>query len=963
MRLPMLHLAALAAGFGVGVEAAGATGSISGTVISAETGRGLGGAQVGVAGGGRTVKTDLNGAFVLADIPAGARELTVSRAEFKPTTVTGVAVAAGETARVDVSLIGAGDPVLTLAAFSVSADTIAGSDIGLLSARQKAVAVSDAIGSDQFSRLAVGNAGEAMTKVTGASLVDGKYVVIRGLGDRYSNTLLNGVAVPTADPDKRAVQMDQFPADLIESIVTTKSFTPDQPGAFAGGSVNLKTKAFPQQFFLSLSGSYEYNDRVTGKDVLRVPGSSRDGLAMGADSRRAPALPVALPDRTAASLAARQGNFAPAEQLDAASKAFDNRGYFPTARRAEGDVSLAAAFGDRITFGPGEKLLGYTVSLTYDRETNHFTDGEKNRFEGIVGAPQVKLALTSDRAGLTYKDAALPAGAPPLGVTSSARSVTWGAFAKLAFRPTTQHEFSLDLFHNQSADDRVQRGVGEQQRDYPGNVYEVYDLLYTERGISSVQLAGKSLFPALGDLQVDTRLAYSKSTQDQPDYRTLAGYYDLSGAAVNATGVQPNRFFRELSEDSLEFAADFTRPFAFRGREARFKAGFGWMKGERDYREQRFQWSNRPQSRVDFDRFPGPLGIIDRTANSVIFGNTIARLQEPNNYAAEQDISAGYAMLDLPVTAQLRSVFGVRFEKTEMETRPGRVPGLNPRDGFISETDALPALNLIYALSPKMNLRAAYGRTLARPTFKELTDIRYEDVFTLDTYLGNPQLGRTLIDNFDLRWEWFPRRGETVAVSAFSKRMKHPIEVVFTPSTGATQPQNVDAGRVHGFEFEFRRNLGTLREALKAFTFGFNAALVASEVSIPDAEMASLRLQEPQAKTRRELLGQSPYVINVDLSYNRRASGTAATVSYNVVGERLSLVQFGSLPDVYEQPAGSLNFVLAQRLTDRLRLKFSAKNLLDARREKLVGFENYDLVYERYRAGRSFAVSLSWLFE
>lgn len=938
-------------------------GGLKGRVVSAASGLGVAGARVSVSGLANPATTDLSGNFSVNDVPAGSASVEVSKDGFQPTKIGPVTVAAGPATQLDVALSGTGDPVVQMEAFSVGADVVQSSDIGLLSVRQKAAAVSDAIGSEQFSRLAVGNAAEAMTKVTGASLVDGKYVMIRGLGDRYSNTLLNGVAVPTADPDKRAVQMDQFPADLLESIVTTKSFTPDQPGAFSGGSVNLKTKSFPDRFFLSLSTSLEYNDRVTGEDVLTVPGGRNDRWALGTRDRRAPSLPVALPDRTAASIAARQGDFAPAEQLDAASKAFDNRGYFPAGKRADPDVGLSLAFGDQIAWDGSDRLFGYTASFTYDREFRHATDGEKNRFEGIVSAPQTKLALTSDRGDLTFGDASLPAGTPPLGVTSSARTVSWGAFAKLAFRPVREHEFSLDLFHNQSGDDLVQRGVGEQQRDYPGNFYEVYDLLYTERGVSSVQFAGKSLFPAASELQVDYRVAYSESTQDQPDYRTLAAYYDLGGGAVNATGVQPNRFFRELAEDSLEFTVDVTRPFVFRSREARFKAGLGWMEGDRDYTEQRFQWSNRPQSRADLDAFPGPIGIVSRGADTMTFGNTIARLQEPNNYAATQTVSAGYAMFDLPMTAQLRGVLGVRFENTEMETVPVRIAGLNPRDGLIDERDALPALNLVYALTPRMNWRAAYGRTLARPTFKELTDIRYEDVFTLDTYLGNPELGRTLIDNFDLRWEWFPRRGETVAVSAFYKKMKDPIEVVFTPSTGATQPQNVDQGRVYGLEFEFRRGLGAFSEALDAFSVGANLALVASEVSIPAAEMASIRLQEPNAQDRRELLGQSPYVFNADLTYNRRASSTAATLSYNIVGERLSLVQFGSLPDVYEQPAGSLNFVLSQRISDRLRLKFSARNLLDPDREKLVGFEDRDLVYERYRSGRSFALALTWLFE
>ena len=847
--------------------------------------------------------------------------------------------------------------------FSVTTEVAEGSGLGLQAARKNSAAISDSISGDAFERLAVSNAAEAMTKVTGASLVDGKYVMIRGLGDRYSNTLLNGAAIPTADPEKRAVQLDQFPAGLIESIVTTKSFTPDQPGAFSGGSVNLKTKAFPPQFFVSVSTSLEYRDGTTGEDFLTLPGGKKDRFAMGAETRSAPSLSIGLPDRTAASIAARSGNFTLAEELDRASKLFDNRGYFPKTKTAGPDLGVSIALGDQIPVGKGDGLFGYTASVTFDRDFDHFAGGEQNRFEGIVTAPQIKLAITPDRTQLTYRNAKLPAGTPPLGVDKSVETISWSVFAKLAFRPSQEQEFSLDLLHNQAADDTVQRGVGEQQRDYPGNVYEVYDLLYTERKVSSVQLNGKNRFPGWGDTQLETRLSYSKSTQDQPDYRTLAAYYDLDGAPVNATGVQPNRFFRELAEDSTEVAADLTRPFSFLKRDARFKTGFTWLEGKRDYSEQRFQWSNRPQSRATLESFPGPIGIVDRTSSSVTFGNTIARLQEPNNYDASQTIAAAYVMVDLPVTERVRTITGLRLETTEMETKPVRIPGLNPRDGVVDSDDLLPAFSLVYSPTPRTNWRAAYGKTIARPTFKELTDVRYEDVFTLDTYLGNPLLVRTVVDNVDLRWEWFPRRGQVFAASLFYKRLKDPIEVVFTPASGSIQPQNVDRGTVYGVEVEMSRDLGFLGESFKALSVGSNLALVASEVSIPEVEMASIRLQEPRAVNRRELAGQSPYVFNADLTYDGRSSGTSASLSYNIVGERLSLVQFGSLPDVYEQPAGSLNFVFSQRITRHLRLKLSAKNLLDPPHEKRVGFETYDLIYERYRSGRSFAVACTWLFE
>ncbi|HYD84705.1 MAG TPA: TonB-dependent receptor, partial [Opitutus sp.] len=323
---------------------------------------------------------------------------------------------------------------------------------------------------------------------------------------------------------------------------------------------------------------------------------------------------------------------------------------------------------------------------------------------------------------------------------------------------------------------------------------------------------------------------------------------------------------------------------------------------------------------------------------------------------------AGYAMVDAQLTEKLRAIGGVRFESTEMRTDPVPVVGGSPKLGIIDQVDTLPALSLVYASSPKTNWRLAYGRTVARPTYKELTDIRYEDVFTGDVYLGNAELDLTLIDNLDLRWEWFPRRGETLAVSAFYKRLDQPIEVLYDPGVGSIQPQNVERGTVYGLEFEFRRSLQFLGDAFANFSVGTNLTFVHSEVTIPERELAILRAYDPNADDKRELLGQSPYIFNFDVSYDRASSGTAATLSFNVVGERLDLVNFGPLPDVFEQPAPLLNLVVAQRLSDRWRLKLSVKNLLDPDHEKTIAVSGQTLIYERSSVGRSYAIGVNYAF-
>jgi len=933
----------------------GEVGGVSGRVLDSASGLAVTGVSITVVETGGTTTSDLRGTYALRGIPVGAVTLVVAKeGVYRRATITDLNITAGSTETMDIPLTSVLGSVITMEAFQISADIVQSSDIGLLVERQKASSISDAISADQFSRLGASDAAEALSKVTGASVVDGKYVLIRGLGDRYSNTLMNGVSVPSADPDKRAVQMDQFPADLIESVVTTKSFTPDQPGAFSGGSVNLKTKAFPENSFISLSASVGMNDQVWREPVLRVPEN------LGA----APDVPQVIPNRISAEIEAEfNGNFGPAQAVDAATRAFDGAGFYPQDRDGRLDSSFSIAAGHRIEFGD-EGLFGITASFNASRSTDAYSEGTTGRFSGTPENPETNLIFTANEDQLSFSREDVAPDTPAFGVTSGTISESSGGLVKLAVRPSIDHEISLDLIYNEGWDDTVRRGVGEEIINYEGAIYEVYDLLYTERSVSSAQLAGKSLLTGFNDLEIAWRLSQSASTQDQPDYRTMAAVYEPSGFPVNATGVQPNRYFRQLDEEAIEGGIDFTLPLWINEREHRLKFGGMASANERDYQEERFQYFQIPRDRAQLTAFPGATGIISEDANGVEFGNTITRLLEPNQYSATQDIAAFYAMMDLQLSERWRTIFGARYESTDIVATPVEVPGLNPRIGELDDANVLPAMNVVYAQNEKMNWRAAYGSTIARPTYKELTDIRYEDVFTADVYLGNPDLLLTEIDNFDLRWEWFPGKGETVAVSAFYKDMSNPIEVLFQPTVGSIQPQNVDSGEVMGIELEFRRNLAFIGEGWARWSLGGNLTFIESEVTIPDAEYQILLANNPNASRTRELLGQSPYVFNADVNYSVDEWGTSATLSYNVVGERLDLVVFGPLPDVYEQPAPDLTFVVTQSLGHGWRMKFAAKNLINPDREKTISIPGADdLIYNSYTNGRSFSVSFSYLFE
>jgi hypothetical protein len=1001
MRL-VLHLLLFAACAGM----VSAQGTISGRVVNASTGDALRDARIFVQDQPSILGvTDLEGRYVLEGLPVGVHTLRVFKVGFDLKAISEIEVTDGKVTRLDVTLSpfgqAAGDEggsatgappaqddfedsgdVFELDALTVTAQEVRSEEAALLSDRQRSPTISDALGSEMLSRLSLGDAAEAMTKVTGASVVDGKYVVIRGLGDRYTNTLLNNVGVPSADPDRRAVQLDQFPSDLLESIVTSKSFTPDQPGSFSGGSVNLKTKSFPEGRFVKLGGKIGYNSNTTGEDLLSVPGGGRDWTGMDDGTR---ALPNEFPDRLELTVAqarrdARAGDFSTALELDRLTQLFDNRAFYPSTERADPNFELSFSLGDRWLF-QNEGKLGYVVSFKYDRSASHYEDGVVGRYsEGRRSdyeSPEfvdVSRVFTPDTSVYNFSSfiengSVPPSGDPGFGVTRSAFSVDWGGLAQIAYAPTTAHEITARFFFNQSANDVVKRGVGEAVRsDSGGEFRENIDILYTERSISSTQLEGKSVFPVSGeDLEVDWRIAYSVSTQDQPDYRNLEFKWSYIFDDYDPSGVFQNRYFRDLEDTSLEYATNLTYALSFiNERQLEIKVGALRSDGDRTYRGRQFQIQNFPLVRNDpatayaqLQAFPNPVGLIsiDETNNTVEFGTVMRETDSNIDYDGSQEITAGYIMLDIPVTASLRLIGGVRYEETLLETVPRPTSNIVPEIGLIDQGEWLPAVSLVQALSENMNLRLSFGRTLARPTYREMAAVRVYEPFTDEFYEGNPDLDQASIDNYDVRWEWFVRPGELIAVSGFYKELTGAIENSF--QSGAIQPQNIESGEVYGVEFEYRQMLDYWFESLQGLTFGLNFAIIESEVGIPAAELAAIRGLDPEAPDVRPLFGQSSYTFNVDASYFLESLNSTVSVTYNVSGERLDLVTTGPLPDVYEQPAGALTLVVSTILRGGWSAKLTLDNLLDPTFEKTLTHEGQEFLYESYRTGRTVSLSVS----
>jgi TonB-dependent receptor len=654
--------------------------------------------------------------------------------------------------------------------------------------------------------------------------------------------------------------------------------------------------------------------------------------------------------------------------LDRASRSFSGV-MAPTPREAPLGRSFSAAVGNQVRlFG---RPLGFTASATYGREFSGYDDGTIGRWE-LVGGQLIGIdQLTPLR---FFGSSAAGSAASSSGYDQSGTDeVNWGIVGTLAYKPHPGHSVSTSVIRTQSGISQA-RTLAGYWVDLSGlSTFETRVLGYRERALTSVQGKGEHF---LAGMTVDWRVSVARNTQDEPDLRYFSNHYTLrDGESGMDTLYQspaslypaPTRFFRDLTEDSRDLGLDLTIPFrSWTGLPSRIKAGAAFTDVDRTFRERRFEYTEGRGFDFgdyggDVDAYFAAVGIIDTTSTGrFVFGNVIRDASSVrSNYDGTQHVAATYAMVDIAVLRSLRFIGGARLESTRMETisADSTLPA-----GLLRNDDLLPSVNLVFRLSDGMNVRGAWTRTLARPTFRELAPYATFDFVGDLVFRGNSSLRRTLITNYDLRWEWFSRPGELLAASVFYKEFQDPIERVIQTSVGnnSLSVQNVDRAEVHGIELEARSRLDRLHRALGGFQVGGNFTLVRSEVRIPDEEMTIIRAADPDARDTRRLDGQSPYLANVDVTYETASGRTVVSVLYNVFGDRLIAVTEGAAPDVFERPRTALDLVAAQEIRSGVRLKLSVKNLLDSEFRTSQQFKGREYVYALYRTGRTVSLGVSY---
>lgn len=870
------------------------TGAISGAIIEGWDGRPLAGVAVTVRGTTLATTTDAQGRYLLQGVPAGDQVVRFSRSGYATAVVTEVRVIPGQTTAANGTLR---PEFYEMEEYEVTSEEFEDQSAQLLEERRDSSALLDGIGSDMFKNLAVGDAAQALSKVTGATVADGKYAVIRGLADRYTFTTMNGMELPSSDPDRKAFQLDLFPAKFIEKMDVYKTFTPDMSGGFAGGSIDIITKTYPEQFIFEFRSGIAYNSQANLRgDFLTSDRSSTDWLAMD-DGKRA------LPAELAKTPPSGGQNLPPAVK-----PSFGSSQFAPVAESSPVDSGMEILFGDTHTVLG--RRLGYLAGISYKNEYRGYDNGVVRRYD--QGGTFADLDKTVVSGSIEYQ---------------------WGMLVNLSLEIAEDQELKFNTLIVQSAQDKASRAVGQQieMTDVNEGTYlDQSQLNWTERNLMYYQLAGSHRLPVLEDVRMDWGAAMSTAAQDEPDYRIFQFLADPRNNSYNAdlTASQPNtptRLWRDLEESSYSVRGDFEVPLpSYNSGENLVKTGVALNASERDFFQRGV--SVIRAGAHPFQRVGDPnIWMAEENLGFINLRNFPVNL----TYRGEQRVEAGYLMVQWCALERLRLIGGARFETTEISMDTFNLTQNRPlTPGRIERNDWLPSLSARYNLLENLDFVAAWSRTVVRPTYREIAEVPIYDVAQSRTYFGNPLLEVSESENFDLRASWYPRPGELVSVAVFAKRIDKPIELsAVRTDNSQIRYENFGRAEVQGLEAEFRIKLDRIGDLFEPLTLGFNAAFIESTIPLTEVQQINRELYG-EFTTERPLFDQPSYILNGNLTWENAKRTTTVTLSGGVVGESLVLVGLAR-PDEFVQPAPEMNLFVRQKLGKHWDVRFTARNLLN----------------------------------
>nr|WP_287938559.1 TonB-dependent receptor [Algoriphagus sp.] len=934
-------------------------GTIRGAVYDEKTGEPLFGVSVLVVETAKGAVTDFDGKFEIQATP-GTYTLQISYISYSTLSLTEVLVENGKVLVIPDVLLK--EEASELETVTVSAAAIRTTESALMSVKRNAPNLLDGISASTFRQIGDGDAASAVKRVTGVSIEGGKYVYVRGLGDRYTKTVLNGVDIPGLDPDRNTIQMDIFPTNVIDNIIVSKSFTAELPADFTGGVVDIETKDFPEEktFRVSVSGGVNPSMHFN-KNYLTYQGGRTDFLGFDDGTRANPT----GGRTTIPQFGEVVGNPSSARGQDYQTILGGfNKILGATQQTSMMDFGLGLSFGNQIA--RPKATWGYNAALTYKNETEFYQGAQFNLFAKPISPSDTELEALERQVG-------------DYGVNS----VLLGGLAGIALKTNTS-KYKLNILHLQNGESKA--GTFDFVNTNLGANFEAaqYNLEYSQRGLSSILLSGSHFFKGR-TWEVNWKLAPTRSTIEDPDIRFTR--FRLPTNTISTEVGLPTRIWRSLEEYNIAGKLDVARSLKAFSRDAKIRMGGAYTFKFRDFEIQSFQFpTGNTKLNGDPNAILNPENLFSGTNRNGVRYNPDFIPINPNAYQGYVTNFAGYGSFESSPIQNLRAILGLRVEQYNQFYTGTNQTGTLDYDlvEMLDDLDFFPTLNLVYGLKENQNLRASASRTIARPSFKELSFAEILDPITGRTFIGglfpestnggtevlwDGNLTSTRINNFDVRWESFQQKGEMWSVGAFYKTFDKPIEIVqFLSDPGSFQPRNVGNGTVMGVELEFRKSLRFLSSKMENFLWTTNLTITESQINMSETEKKSRQLTAREGQeigNTRDMAGQAPYIVNTGLSYNNFSRGWEAGIYYNVQGPTLNLVGFGNRTDTYTVPFHSLNLNINKTFgaDERIRTSLGVQNLLNDKREIVFSsFGAQDQIFTQLAPGTRVNFSVGFSF-
>jgi hypothetical protein len=900
---------------------------IKGTVVEEGTGKTIPGVLVKVLNTKLATQTDASGNFIIRNVPVGKQELEFSDFTLDTKIISDVDAIKDETTSLTVSMAEKNNTLneVVIKRTKMKAESVA----SLLSVQKNSARVSDGISAETIKRTPDKTTSDVLKRISGTSIQDNKFVIIRGLNDRYNTTYLNGSPLPSTEPDKKAFSFDIFPANMLDNLVIYKTATPDLPGEFAGGVIDINTKSTPDKNFQSISVGTGYNTITTGETKFEA-----NDIKVG--------LPSYFPSSTDFIALQNLKTETSIQQIASLAKNYQTD-WSVDEGKFDPNTNLQFTLGRYFKFNE-EQSLGLLASVT-NNVTNIYGETSRNSYE----TPGSVLESFSDK-------------------NYSKQKLT-GAILNLSLKLDTNNMFSFKNLYSITSESRYTDRIGTKNaQDAEPIIGAITNRLFTQNKIYTGQLIGEHFLPkskikfnwvgAYSNVQREIPserrntyeyLQYSDGTQSVPraEFSKNAVGADFPGSIFTSNNTEDIYSGKIDASKKIEFSDNFSADVKVGGitqsRSRKFEARqLGYIRFNGNVNG--VIWGNDNTFLTTIQTLPNAtifnasnMGILSTSPNSsglTLFEGT----KGSDYYDAEANLNAGYIMID-NIFNKWRIIWGARLEdytqKLNSKSDVGDIITVDDK-----QLDILPSVNLIYSLTKKQNLRLSGSKTLNRPEFRELAPFIFFDNATRFSTAGTPTLKITEIYNADLRYEFFPGKGQLVSVSAFYKDFTNPIEIQAL-ANNSNQYQNADAGTNYGVEIDFRVLLSSIigtkeNKFLDDLTIFSNLAVIRSKVDI--SNLIATSIDTP-------LQGQSPYVFNAGFQYLNKELGWSFSANMNRVGNRITIhgnqTSDNQTPAFWEKARTLLDFQLAKSFwNNKFELKLNVQNALA---QDLIFYQNNDL--------------------